>query len=208
MPKNRLEAFSDGVIAIVITLLVLEIHVPPNPLVTNQEMLNAILKLAPHLLAYVISFLVCAVWWVAHHALIHDLRQVDTALLWANNLFLLGLAFLPFPTALLGQHPAQPIAAAFYGVVGAFTGLCFGFMRWYATVPGRLMNPELDLLQLRRRIRISVVSPLLYLAGAAAGLVAPAVSLLIYAAIPCYFAYLNLRQSAVVSKRHTSRPDA
>jgi hypothetical protein len=119
MPKNRLEAFSDGVIAIVITLLVLEIHVPPNPLVTNQEMLNAILKLAPHLVAYMISFLVCAVWWVAHHALIHDLRQVDTALLWANNLFLLGLAFLPFPTALLGQHPAQPIAAACYGVVGA-----------------------------------------------------------------------------------------
>src|SRR5216684_1628673 len=118
MPKNRLEAFSDGVIAIVITLLVLEIHVPSLPAhAGGRAILQALLKLSPSVAAYVISFLICSIWWITHHNFVHDLREVDRTLLWSNNMFLLCLGFLPFPTALLGQHPDEPVAAAFYGGV-------------------------------------------------------------------------------------------
>ena len=92
MPKTRIEAFSDGVLAIVITLLVLELHVPNvGKASENRALLTSLLQLAPSFVAYITSFLVCAVWWVSHHNFIHDLVYVDQALLWGNNLFLLWL---------------------------------------------------------------------------------------------------------------------
>lgn len=197
MPKNRLEAFSDGVIAIVITMLVLEIRVPQlGRDVGTREILRAIAGLLPNLAAYVISFLVCAVWWTSHHQFIQDLHHVDRPLLWANHLFLLWLAFLPFPTALLGQYPAQPVAAALYGVVGAGTGCSFWLMRWYATLRGQLMRSEIPIPERRRRVRISVFGPMLYLAGALCSLVLPGLAICIYAAIPAYFAFATLRSPA------------
>lgn len=193
MPKNRLEAFSDGVIAIVITLLVLEIHVPsfpPNG--GSREMVSLLLGLAPHFAAYLVSFLVCAVWWVSHHNFIHDLKQVDRPLLWANNFFLLWLVFIPFPTALLGQHPGQPVAAAFYGIICALAGFSFWLMRRYASRHGQLMNPEIGVAERRRRLRVSILSPMLYIAGACCSFLYPALAICIYAAIPVYFAVANL----------------
>jgi uncharacterized membrane protein len=82
MPKGRLEAFSDGVIAIVITLLVLEIRIPQLPQhVGNREVIEVLVsQLVPSCAAYLISFAVCAVWWVAHHNFIHDLREVNRRL--------------------------------------------------------------------------------------------------------------------------------
>jgi uncharacterized membrane protein len=75
-------------------------------------MIHAIMALARHFLIYVISFLICTVAWIAHHEFIHDLDHVDSRLLWLNGLYLMWIAFLPFPTALLGNHPKQPVAAA------------------------------------------------------------------------------------------------
>ena len=194
MPKNRLEAFSDGVIAIVITLLVLEIHVPPlSGRAGNAELLRAVLALAPNFAAYVISFLVCAVWWVAHHNFIHDLSQADRVLLWVNNFFLLWLAFIPFPTALLGQHPTVPVAAALYGLICMLTGLSFWMMRWYASFKGRLMKPQIPEDEVRRRARIGLLSPVAYLAGTVCSFWLPLVAMGLYAAIPLYFAVLTIR---------------
>ena len=197
MPKNRLEAFSDGVIAIVITLLVLEIHVPPlGAHAGNIEMRRAIIALLPNFAAYIISFLVCAVWWVAHHNFIHDLAFADSTLLWANNNFLLWLAFLPFPTALLGQHPTMPIAAVLYGLIGTLTGLSFWVMRWYASVKGRLMKSHISEGELYRRVRIGLVSPLAYLIGSICALWFPLLAMCLYAAIPLYFAVLSMKRPA------------
>jgi uncharacterized membrane protein len=201
MPKNRLEAFSDGVIAIVITLLVLEIHVPQLPRqVTSAQMWQSLSNLAPGFLAYIISFLVCAVWWVSHHNFIHDLDKVDRPLLWANNIFLLWLAFLPFPTGLLGQHPDQPIAAMVYGVVGALTGLSFFGMRWYASLHGSIMRPDIPELERHRRLRISMLSPGLYLIGAALSLIWPIAGMIVYAAVPVYFAIASLSGGRSISE--------
>jgi uncharacterized membrane protein len=145
MPKNRLEAFSDGIIAIAITLLILEIHLPElGPGVDNGTMLKAIVALLPNFAVYVISFLVCTVWWVSHHTFIHDLHSVDRILLWANSLFPMFIAFIPFPTSLLWHHPGQPVATAFYGLVFTLAGFAFWLMRWYASLRGGLMRPKID----------------------------------------------------------------
>jgi uncharacterized membrane protein len=193
MPKTRLEAFSDSIIAFAITLLVLEIHVPDLPrAASNGEMLRAIGALLPNFAVYLISFAVCAVWWVSHHGLIHDVEQVDRPLLWANSLFLMLIAFLPFPTGLLGHHPRQAVAAALYGVVCALTGISFWLMRWYASIPGRLMKPSIDAALLRRRVRISMLSPCCYLLGAATSAVSTMAAMIIYAAVPCFFAVTTL----------------
>jgi uncharacterized membrane protein len=197
MEKNRLEAFSDCVIAFAITLLILEIHIPElGAGVGNAAMLKTILNLLPNFAVYVVSFVVCTVWWVSHHTFVHDLRLVDRRLLWINNLFLMLIAFIPFPTGLLGHHAGQPIATAFYGIVCAFTGLTFWLMRWYAFMPGRLARMELPIGALQRSVRISLLSPLLYLCGATISFSFPIFALFLYAAIPAYFAFGNLGQSA------------
>jgi uncharacterized membrane protein len=143
MPKNRLEAFSDGIIAFAITLLILEIHIPDlGPGVDNAAMLKAILGLWPNFAVYVVSFVICNVWWISHHTFIHDLHSVDRRLLWVNSVFLMLIAFMPFPTGLLGHHPGQPIATAFYGLVCTMTGFAFWLMRWYASTRANLIKPE------------------------------------------------------------------
>src|SRR4051794_3390811 len=93
--KVRLEAFSDGVFAIVITLLILEIRIPD---VTQPELANALAAAAPKLLAYVTTFALIGLYWVFHHHALLLVRKVDGALLWLNLIELLGVSFLPFPT--------------------------------------------------------------------------------------------------------------
>jgi uncharacterized membrane protein len=189
MPKNRLEAFSDGVIAIVITLLVLEIHVPTLPAHAGSwAILQALLALTPSIAAYVISFLICSIWWITHHNFVHDLREVDRILLWSNNMFLLCLGFLPFPTALLGQHPDEPIAAAFYGAVCTLTGLCFVYMRWYASLKGKLMRPEIPTYELERRIKVGALSPVLYFMATMWSFAWPAAAISLYLTLPLWYA--------------------
>lgn len=189
MPKSRLEAFSDGVIAFAITLLAIEIRIPDlSASVDNAGMLEAIVGLLPGFAVYVISFMVCTVWWISHQTFIHDLHSVNRRLLWANSLFLMLIAFIPFPTGLLGHHPGQPVATAFYGVVCALTGFAFWLMRWYASTCASLMKPEITKEMLRRRVRLSLVGPGLYSVGAAVSLVHPISALCLFAAVPAYFA--------------------
>jgi uncharacterized membrane protein len=188
MPKSRLEAFSDCIIAFAVTLLILDIHLQDvSPEINNAGMMQALLALVPHFSIYVISFLICTAWWVSHHAFIHDLDRVDPRLLWLNNLFLMWIAILPFPTGLLGHHPRQPVAILLYGAVCAVTCISFSTMRWYASFRGHLMNKEISETKLRRDLRVSLCFPFLYLAGAAAGFFFPSLGLFLYAAIPGFY---------------------
>jgi uncharacterized membrane protein len=111
MTKNRLEAFSDGVFAIVITLLILDVRFPADKPLT----LETLLHVGPHVLAFVLSFVIVGVYWVSHHNMLHFIRQVDRQLLWLNLVLLLLIVFIPFPAALLGQHPDNALAVALYG---------------------------------------------------------------------------------------------
>ena len=108
MPKSRLESFSDCIIAFAVTLLIYDFYLQNiDADMDNAGMLRALLALAPHLSIYVISFLVCTVWWMGHHMFIHDLARVDSRLLFLNCMFLTWIAILPFPTAVLGHHPLE-----------------------------------------------------------------------------------------------------
>jgi uncharacterized membrane protein len=193
MPKSRVEAFSDCVIAFAVTLLILDIHLEDvGASIDNAGMIHALLALVPRFSIYVISFLICTVAWVSHHELIHDLDYVDPRLLWLNNLYLMWIAFLPFPTGLLGRHPAQPVAVALYGAVCAITCLSSFVLRWYASFRGRLMKKEIGEPRLRRDLRLALYSCLLYLAGMAAGFFFPRLGVFFYAGIPASYAINEL----------------
>jgi uncharacterized membrane protein len=120
---NRVEAFSDGVIAIIITIMVLELKAPPG------AGLDELRARWPVFVSYVLSFLVVAIIWVNHHHVMHTARRADATLLWANNLLLFWMSLIPFATAYLGENPVLPLAVALYGAVLAFCSGSFALLR-------------------------------------------------------------------------------
>lgn len=124
MTTSRIEAFSDGVIAIIVTIMVLEFHTP------SDTTLFALLKLLPVMLSYTLSFAVVAIMWVNHHHLMHHARHANAPLLWSNNLLLFCMSLIPFATAYLGQNHQAPLPVALYGGVLACTAYAFTLLPW------------------------------------------------------------------------------
>jgi uncharacterized membrane protein len=184
---NRIEAFSDGVIAIVITLLVLELRVPHLESADGAMLSMAVVALAPKFLSFVMSFIFVAVFWVAHHQLYHPLERSTTALLWLNNLFLLCISFIPFPTAMLGEYPDNTFAIIFFGVTMFVASLSFSLMRWYATLKASLTRPSIDLHTRRWAMRRSLIGPSLYLVGIAMAAFSGTLAIGIYLVIPLLY---------------------
>jgi uncharacterized membrane protein len=110
MPKGRLEAFSDGVIAIIITIMVLELKVPHEP------SLEALMPLWPVFLSYVLSFVYVGIYWNNHHHMLHAVKHVRGSVLWANSHLLFWLSLTPFTTAWMGENHFAKIPVAIYGV--------------------------------------------------------------------------------------------
>jgi TMEM175 potassium channel family protein len=123
MTTSRLEAFSDGVIAIIVTIMVLELRAPAQPT------LPALLKVAPVFLSYALSFLVVAIMWVNHHHMIHAVREVSARLLWSNIDLLFWMSLIPFVTDFLGKNPRAPLAVALYGLDLALCACAFYLLR-------------------------------------------------------------------------------
>lgn len=123
MTTTRLEAFSDGVIAIIVTIMVLELRAPSEPT------LRGVLKVAPSLLSYALSFLVVAIMWVNHHHMIHVVREVSTRLLWSNLYLLFWMSLVPFVTEYLGKNERVPLAVALYGLDLALCASAFYLLR-------------------------------------------------------------------------------
>jgi len=111
MTRNRLEAFSDGVIAIIITIMVLELRVP------NGSTLSALRPLAPVFLSYVLSFVFIGIYWSNHHHLLQVVEHVSGRVLWANLHLLFWLSLIPFVTAWVGQNHFAAVPVALYGLV-------------------------------------------------------------------------------------------
>jgi uncharacterized membrane protein len=110
MSTSRLEAFSDGVIAIIITIMVLDLRAPAQPTFA------ALAKVAPVFLSYALSFLVAAIMWVNHHHLVHAVRSVTARLLWSNLYLLFWMSLIPFVTDYAGKNYHEPMAVALYGL--------------------------------------------------------------------------------------------
>jgi uncharacterized membrane protein len=111
MGKNRLEAFSDGVIAIIITIMVLELKVPKG------ESIEALALLIPVFLSYVLSFIYVGIYWNNHHHMLHTSRKVTGSMLWANLHLLFWLSLFPFATGWMGENHFATAPTAFYGVI-------------------------------------------------------------------------------------------
>lgn len=140
----RVVNFSDGVFAIVITLLILTIQVPEvSRASVARELPGRLLALEPKVFSYVVSFLVVAVYWMAHHRVFKPIRGYDAPLLWLNFVFLMTISFLPFPTSLLGEYGEQQLSVVIYAVNVAAASLLLSTISWYAKNKGHLTDPDL-----------------------------------------------------------------
>jgi uncharacterized membrane protein len=188
MPTSRIEAFSDGVFAIIITLLVLEIHVPQ---VQGQNISAALerslLAMAPKFLSYILSFVFVCIWWVAHHHLFHILKRSDRGLLWLNSLFLLWLAFIPFPTALMGDFPGARLAVMGYGTIATLAGVSFCLMRYYAFYVGKLVDERIDRHLLKLAMIRSIINRVLHSIGVLLAFADTRLSITLYIVLPLMF---------------------
>ncbi|MBC8165367.1 MAG: DUF1211 domain-containing protein [Bryobacteraceae bacterium] len=123
MGKNRIEAFSDGVLAIIITIMVLELKVP------HGAEFRSLLPLIPVFCSYVLSFLYVGIYWNNHHHLFHVTRSVSGSILWANLHLLFWLSLFPFTTAWVGEDPVAPAPAAAYGFVLLMASMAFNVLQ-------------------------------------------------------------------------------
>jgi uncharacterized membrane protein len=171
MGKDRLAAFSDGVIAILITIMVLELHVP------HGADFAALESVWPSLLSYILSFVYLGIYWNNHHHLLHTVTRVDGLILWANLGLLFWLSLIPAATAWLGQNLAQPLPTALYGV-----SLLLPAIAYYLLVLAIIRRHGADSM-LAKAIGSDIkgkISPVLYIAGIALAFVAPWVSIALY----------------------------
>ena len=124
MGKGRLEAFSDGVLAIIITIMVLEMKVP------HGETLEALLPLLPVFLSYVLSFIYVGIYWNNHHHMLHACQKVSGAMLWANLHLLFWLSLIPFVTGWMGENDFAAAPTALYGVVLLMAAIAYLVLPW------------------------------------------------------------------------------
>jgi len=122
MQKSRLEAFSDGVLAIIITVMVLDLHIP------RGANLTALRPLAPVFLCYVLSFVFVGIYWNNHHHMLHAVRRISGSVLWANLHLLFWLSLLPFVTGWMGENDFAPLPTALYGAVLLMSGIAYSIL--------------------------------------------------------------------------------
>src|SRR5262245_18812591 len=179
---GRIEAFSDGVFAIAITLLVLELkvpHLPPDAAV--RALGAALLSEWPSYLAFVTSFFAILIMWANHHAMFNMIRRVNAPFLYANGFLLLVVTLVPFPTALLAEYferPAAPLAAAVYGGTFVAGSVAYNLL-WRSAIAGQLLGSHVSeerIAKLSGRYRVGVPS---YLIATAAAFVHPVITIAI-----------------------------
>jgi TMEM175 potassium channel family protein len=171
MGKDRLAAFSDGVIAIIITIMVLELKVPP------RADWSALVDIAPSLVSYILSFVFLAIYWNNHHHLLHTVTRVDGLILWANSHLLFWLSLTPAATAWMGANFLAPVPTAVYGVILLMPAIA------YYLLQRAIMRKQGVQSVLAKAIGGDVkgkLSMALYIAGAAAAFVSPPISIMIY----------------------------
>jgi uncharacterized membrane protein len=188
MQTSRLEAFSDGVFAIAITLLVLEIPVPEAG---EEGLWHALLDQWPSLVSYAVSFSIIGIIWVNHHAVLDHVLRADRGLLFLNLLLLLWVAFIPFPTALLAdnlQGDSQHVAAAVYSGTMALMGVSFGTLWLYVSRRRRLMGVDLTNEQIALMTRKFVAGAPIYALAVAVAFVSAPAALAVNAGLAIYYA--------------------
>ena len=189
---QRTEAFSDGVFAIAITLLVLELKVPHD--LHGDALLHALGAQWVTYFAFFVSFATIGVMWVNHHRLFNLIRRSDNAMLMFNLLLLLVVTVVPFPTSLLGEYLASEdpsdarLASVLYNLSGLSIAVCFNLLWRYAAKGGRLMGPDVDLEAVERITKQFRWGPVMYVLSSTVAFFMPRTALLIDLSMVTFFA--------------------
>src|SRR5256886_12715550 len=171
MGKDRLAAFSDGVIAIIITIMVLELKVP------HGSDWTALMAVTPSFVSYVLSFIYLAIYWNNHHHLLHTVTRVDGLILWANSHLLFWLSLIPATTAWMGENFLAPIPTAVYGGTLLMPAIAYYLLQKAIM---RRQGPDSVLANALGKDIKGKISPILYLAGIVLAFISPWLSVTIY----------------------------
>src|SRR5262249_16210847 len=164
---TRIEAFSDGVFAIVVTLLVLELRAPAiHDHGSVAELARALCDLAPKFVSWMLSFIIVCKFWLNPHHILGLARHADYGFVWLNSIFLMFQSFIPFPTALVGEYATNPLAVSLFGGVFALNTILFLVLEAY--IRHRLIKPERAATQDPHAVLKGLIGPTSYLLGAAA----------------------------------------
>jgi len=187
MNKSRFEAFTDGVFAFAITVLILGIalpafHAPPS----EGELSRALLELWPNFLAYILSFAVIGIMWQNHHALFRLVTHVDRMTVFLNLALLAGTVFIPFATSTLGAYPTMRPAAFLYGVTLTWTAVAYNLLLAHLTRSGAFAQ-QVDAKTIRATTIAYRVGVAIYIVATLTSLLAPAVSFGLYLIVAGYY---------------------
>lgn len=188
---GRIEAFSDGIFAVAITLLVLNIQVPPMPKnPTDSDLGKALLNNWAIYLAFVTSFSTIGIMWVNHHRIFNYIKLSNDTLLALNLLLLLLVVFVPFPTALLAEYiaPGYRVPAALYSATLVLLAVCFNLLWRYASHNNRLLNKKADPLAVQSITRQYRFGPLFYLIAFGLAFLYPPASIIWNLLLALFFA--------------------
>ena len=174
MTKGRLEAFSDGVFAILITIMVLELKVP------HGTGLDALAPLVPVFLTYVLSYVNLGIYWNNHHHMLHATTRINGRILWANLHLLFWLSLFPFVTGWMGENHVEAVPAAAYGVVSLCAAIAY-YLLQSEIIAGE--GPASPLARAVGRDVKGKVSPLLYASGTVLAFANPWISIVLYVAV-------------------------
>jgi len=206
MSTKRVEALTDGVFAIAMTLLVLNLDIPAMPNGSAPEVLTKlVLGLWPEFFNYALSFILLAVFWIVHHGQFRFIKFIDHKLLWINILGLMLVALIPFSTSLIAEYGDVQIAALFFECNLFGIGSIF-YIHWsYATGKRHLIDPGLTAQTIVWSKKRNLVVPVVSLVAIGLSFLAPDWSELPYLAIPLILARYRRRQGTVIGKTEEKR---
>jgi uncharacterized membrane protein len=181
---ERLVYFSDAVFAIAITLLVLDIKVPElAPDIARAELTHHLIELTPRIAGYVLSFLVIGVYWEAHHRMFGFIKVCTRTLIWLNFVELMLIAFLPFPTALIGRYAAVPIALVWYACTVIAVGLARTAIWAYVSSGCRLLDGDTPVAEVRAGLWRGLTPPVIFALSLPLAYRSPVIAMLSWIAI-------------------------
>lgn len=190
MTKGRLEAFSDGVLAIILTIMVLELKVP------HAGGIEALRPLLPVFLGYLVSFVYVGIYWNNHHHLLHATHRIGAGVMWANLHLLFWLSLIPFVTGWVGEHPEASWPAALYGCILLMAGIAWLFLV-RAILAQNGHRPELT--ELVKDDRKAKISTAVYLVAVGAAFVHPLIADALYAVVALMWIVPDRRIEAKLS---------
>jgi len=193
MGKDRLAAFSDGVIAIIITIMVLELKVPHG---SDWAALTAV---TPNFISYVLSFIYLAIYWNNHHHLLHTVTRVDGLILWANSFLLFWLSLIPAATAWMGENFLVPIPTAVYGAILLMPAIAYYLLQ--KTILRKQGSESLLANALGTDIK-GKISPALYAVAILLAFVSPWISIAIYVMVALIWLVPDRRIESVLREKN------